>query len=163
AVYAQLAVALDKPAVREDVVDVADARVQDDGADGVGPAQQRRRAAVPHDDVGLGPRRDDAQVRPAQRQPAVARRQQGRLRCRHRVREWYLPAVQRLLVHAAARALQPQARLRQDIRREGEVRVDTERGLVHYQVARRVHLAEVHLALGRDGDVLVGGAQQLRA
>ncbi|TKW58381.1 hypothetical protein CTA1_5180 [Colletotrichum tanaceti] len=149
------AVALDEPAVDEHVLDVADAGVQDDGGHGVDPAEQRGAAAVPDDDVGLGALGDDAQVGPAQGEAAVARGQQEGLVGRHGRAGRHAPVLEHLLVEQPAGALQPEAGLRQDVGREGEVRVDPQGALVLHQVAVRVRVPVVHLRLGRDGDVLV--------
>ncbi len=53
--------------------------------------------------------------------------------------------------------------MRQDVRRKGEMRVDTQRGLVLDQVAVGVRVPVVELGLGRDGDVLVASPEGARA
>jgi hypothetical protein len=76
------------------------------------------------------------------------------------VRSGNLPIIQHLVKQSRARALQPQPRLRQDVRREDEVRVDAQGGLVVSQVRVRVSVSVAHLRLGRDGQELVRPAQE---
>lgn len=70
-----------------------------------------------------------------------------------------LPLLHDLVKESRARALQPDARLRDDIGGEGEVCVDAEGGLVKNVVRVRVAVAVVHLGFRSDGDELVRGAQ----
>lgn len=67
------AVSLLKLPVDQDVRDVADVGVQDDGGDGVGPAEQGGAAAVEDDEVGFCARADYAEVWAPQGEPALAR------------------------------------------------------------------------------------------
>lgn len=156
----QLPMPLPPPAIHHDVLDIANMRVQDDRRDGIHPAQHVRRVAVKHDNIGLRADLQHADVRPPQRQAARPRRQQEGLVGRHGAGAGYAPALQRPAEELEARALQPHARLPDNVGRVGEVRVDAEGDLVQGERHVDVVVAVVHLGLGRGGDVVVVGAQQ---
>lgn len=69
--------------------------------------------------------------------------------------------IHHLIEQPRPRALQPQARLRDDVRGESEVGIDAKGGLVEDMVRVGVAVAVVHLRLGGDGEELIRGAQEV--
>lgn len=80
----------------------------------------------------------------------MPRRQQEGLVHRHQVVAQNLPFFEHVAVEHQAYPLQPHARLGEEVGREGQVRVDAQGRLVPDEVADRVVMPVVMLALGRD-------------
>ena len=145
------------------MLDIPNIRMQHHRRHWVCPPGHIRPVASPHQQVGLGAHAQHADVRPPQRQPAMLRRHQERLLDAHRALVRHLPAIQHAAVPRLADLLQPQPALGQDVGRERKGRVDAERGVVLDLVAAGVIVAVVRFRFGRDGDVVVLGAEESRA
>lgn len=159
----ELAVALGELAAHHHVLEVAGVGVQDDGGDGVDPAEQRGGAAVVHQEVGDGARGDDADVVAAQGLAAGAGGEQEGLVDGHGVVGGDGALLQDVEVQLVAGVLEPDAGLGGHVGRVGEEGVDAQGHLVLDAVvdAGLVRVAVVHLGLGRVGEVLVARVQQL--
>ena len=137
------------------MLDVSHASVQKYRRDGIVPSEQRRRVPVPHDDIRLGADRDDAEIVPPKRQPTVAYREEEGLHDGLRTVQGDLASFEHGRGQKLTDRLQLEARLGENIAKEGEVGIDTEGGLVLDPVGTRAGVAVSSFGLRRYRDILV--------